>query len=104
MITIIANWLTFQKARKPGWACIVPIYNLIVVSQIVWGNGGTIFLMLVPFYNIYFAFKHQIALAHAFGKSTGYGVGMAFFPFLLWGIAYFSDVRYLGPQAAHAKA
>ena len=104
MITIIANWLTFQKAGKPGWACLIPIYNMVVLSQIVWGSGGTIFLLLVPFYNLYFTFRHQIALAHAYGKSTGFGVGMVFLPVLIWAIGFDKSVSYAGPQSLRAKA
>lgn len=64
----------------------------------VWGNGGKIFLMLVPFYNVYFIFKYNIDFAHAFGKSTGFGVGMTFLPFLVWAIGFSKEVKYLGPQ------
>lgn len=98
MITLIANWLTYKKAGKPGWAILIPIYNLIVMSQIVWGSAGKIFLMLVPVYNIYFMFKHNIAFAHAYGKSTGYGVAMVFIPILVWGIG-FGKCDYVGPQS-----
>lgn len=99
MITFIAQWMTLSKAGQPGWALLIPIYNLIVVSRMVWGSGGKIFLMLVPIYNIYFAFKHNIAFANAFGKSNGFGVAMTFFPFLIWAIGFDKNVTYRGPQS-----
>ena len=98
MITLIAMWMAVNKAGKPGWSVLIPIYNLIVQSQVVWGTGGKIFLMLVPIYNIYFMFKHNIAFAHAYGKSTGYGVAMVFIPFMIWGIGFSSNTVYVGPQ------
>ncbi len=41
-IQIAAMWKTFEKAGKPGWASIIPIYNGIVMLQIagrpVWAD------------------------------------------------------------------
>jgi hypothetical protein len=31
---IIAYWRIFEKAGQPGWACIVPIYNVITWLKI----------------------------------------------------------------------
>ena len=28
ILTIVANWKVFTKAGRPGWASIIPIYNL----------------------------------------------------------------------------
>lgn|GEM_PF-2859387 len=36
IIAMIAGmWKVFEKAGQPGWAAIIPIYNLIVLLQIV---------------------------------------------------------------------
>ena len=35
LILIAAHWKIFTKAGKPGWACLVPIYNLIVILEII---------------------------------------------------------------------
>ena len=32
---IFVQWKIFTKAGKPGWASIVPIYNIIVLLEIV---------------------------------------------------------------------
>ena len=35
MILVLAGgWKMFTKAGKPGWAIIIPIYNLIVMLEI----------------------------------------------------------------------
>ena len=28
IVTIAGMWKTFEKAGKPGWAAIIPIYNI----------------------------------------------------------------------------
>src|SRR5262245_48428032 len=35
VISLIAMWLIYEKAGEPGWASIVPIYNVIVWCRII---------------------------------------------------------------------
>jgi len=35
VLMIVSMWKIFEKAGKPGWACIVPIYNMIILFEIV---------------------------------------------------------------------
>ena len=79
LISLISTWMIYKKAGKPGWASIVPIYNTIVLLQIVELPIWYIILFMVPFANIYVMFKIYIELAHKFGKSTGFGVACVFF-------------------------
>jgi hypothetical protein len=34
ILTIGGYWKTFTKAGQPGWACIIPIYNILVMADI----------------------------------------------------------------------
>ena len=34
VVVIAGLWKVFAKAGKPGWAAIIPIYNLIVLIQV----------------------------------------------------------------------
>ena len=34
ILMIVSLWKVFTKAGQPGWACIVPIYNVIVLLKI----------------------------------------------------------------------
>ena len=53
IILVIASiWKIFTKAGKPGWASIVPIYNTIVLLEIVGKPTWWIILLLIPFVNI----------------------------------------------------
>ncbi|HEX8657527.1 MAG TPA: DUF5684 domain-containing protein, partial [Hymenobacter sp.] len=47
-------WKTFEKAGKPGWAIFIPIYNLIVLHEIVGRDLVKLLLWLIPFVNLYF--------------------------------------------------
>lgn len=79
ILVIVSLWMIFKKAGKPGWASIVPIYNIIVFIQVAGLPLWYLVLLIIPFANIYAIFKIYIELAHKFGKSTGFGVLTVFF-------------------------
>lgn len=98
VVVLIAEWKVFTKADKPGWAVLIPIYNLWVLYTIICDRGTAMFRLLIPFYNIYWAVKSMIKLAHAYGKSTGFGIGLIFLGPIFLPILGFGDARYEGPE------
>lgn len=91
MLFFIASmWKVFTKAGRPGWAVLVPIYNLVVMLQIAGKPVWWVLLLLIPIVNIVVAIMMYIAIAQAFGKGVGFGLGLAFLglifiPILAWG-------------------
>lgn len=96
VITIVSMWKIFKKAGKKGWEAIIPIYNIIVLLQIVDLPTWYIILFFIPFANIYIVFKIYITLAHKFGKSTGFGVGLVFLNFVFMPMLAFGNNTYQG--------
>ena len=96
VLLIVAMWMIFKKAGKPGWAAIVPFYNIYTMYEITWGSGWRFLMLLIPFYNIVVAIQTQIKLAKAFGKSGGFAVGLIFLPYVFNPILGFDDAAYLG--------
>lgn len=90
ILLIVSMWKIYKKAGKPGWAAIVPVYNIIVLLEIAELPLWYIALFLVPFANIYAMFKIYIELAHKFGKSTGFGVASVFFSAICFPILAFN--------------
>ena len=35
LLLVVPLWIIFTKAGKPGWAAIIPFYNIIVLLEIV---------------------------------------------------------------------
>jgi len=92
ILMIAAMWKVFEKAGKPGWAAIVPIYNLVVLCEIAGKPAWWVVLMLIPIVNIVVAIILVLAIAKNFGKGAGFGIGllllpMIFYPMLAWGDA-----------------
>lgn len=100
MILMIASmWKVFVKAGKPGWAAIVPIYNFIVLLEIIGRPLWWIILMIIPLVNIVAIFIIMIDLAKSFGKGTGFGIGLVFLGVIFFPVLGFGDAIYQGPQA-----
>jgi hypothetical protein len=95
IVAVIAGiWKVFVKAGKPGWAAIIPIYNVIVLLQIAGKPVWWIILFLIPLVNIIMAIIVGIAVAKNFGKSGGFGVGLGLLGFIFYPILGFGDAEY----------
>jgi hypothetical protein len=104
-VAVIAGcWKMFVKAGKPGWACIVPIYNAMVIAEICGKPSWWGLLCLIPFVGFIVAILLMLELAKAFGKSTGFAVGLILLGFIFIPILGFGDAKYVGPQSSGAGA
>ena len=97
---IASMWGIFSKAGKPGWAALIPIYNLIVLLEIVGKPWWWLFLMVIPFFNIIFSVWTYNLLAKSFGKSEGFTVGLILLSFIFFPILAFGDAKYQGPAGS----
>lgn len=102
ILSIVAGWKVYSKGGKPGWACLVPIYNVIAMLQIAGRPVWWIILLLIPIVNVVIIFLLSLDLAKSFGKSALFGVGLFFLGFIFYPILAFSDAEYQGPAAAQA--
>ena len=48
LLVIVATWKVFTKAGQPGWASIIPIYNLYIWCKIVGRPGWWIIFAAHP--------------------------------------------------------
>ena len=97
LVIVAAMWKVFTKAGKPGWASIVPIYNIWVLLEIVGRPSWWLVLMLIPFVNFIVLIILSIDVAKSFGKGTGFGLGLAFLSLIFYPILGFGDAKYRGP-------
>jgi len=98
-VVIASMWVVFTKAGKPGWAAIIPIYNVVVLLEIVGRPIWWLLLLFIPCVGVVVAVLLMIDLAKSFGKGVGFGVGLALLGFVFMPMLAFSDARYLGPAA-----
>ena len=93
---IFVMWKVYEKAGHPGWACIIPIYNVYILLMIAKRPSWWLILYFIPFVNFIIAIIVSIDIAKNFGKETGFGLGLAFLGFIFFPILAFGDAKYIG--------
>ena len=104
---LIALVKVFKKAGRPGWAAIIPYYNTYTMLDIAGYNWYYVFIYLLPLVPFIgkaltivvslFGITSSIKLAKSFGKSTGFGVGIAFLGIVFIPmLAFDKNVKYVG--------
>ena len=94
VVLIISNWKIFTKAGKPGWAILIPIYNIIVMVQIIKKPLWWVIILFVPIVDAVFVILIVYNLVLRFGK-PGWHVllalflGVIYYPYLA-----FSNAEY----------
>ena len=103
LILIVGIWKVFVKGGQPGWACLIPIYNLYCLIKIAGKEWWWLLLFLVPLVNIVLAVMLVVAISRNFGKGGGFAVGLIFLPWIFYPILGFGVAQYQRPaQAATA--
>ena len=98
LVFIAGMWKVFTKAGQPGWAILIPIYNIYILLKIAGRPGWWVILFCIPLVNLVIAILVAIDVAKAFGQSAAFGVILLF---LLGGLGYlmlgFGNYKYVGP-------
>lgn len=104
VLLIASLWRVFAKAGRPGWAALIPIYNMIVLLEIVGRPWWWLLLMFIPFVNFIIIIMTFLDLARVFGKGTGFGIGLLLLTIIFLPILAFGSARYSPPAPALAPA
>ena len=96
ILVFTGMWYVFEKAGKPGWGVLIPIYNIVLMCEIAKKPTWWIAMFFIPIANIVFAVMLMDDISKSFGKSSGFTVGLVllgavFFPILGYGDAVHVD-------------
>ncbi|WP_433265212.1 DUF5684 domain-containing protein [Actinosynnema sp. CS-041913] len=101
VLMIAAMWKVFAKAGQPGWAAIIPFYNIYVLLKVAGRPGWWLILFIIPIVNIIMSIIVSLDVAKSFGKSGAFGFfGLWLFGIIGYPVLGFGDARYQGPAAA----
>ena len=113
IVEIVALYKMFKKAGRKGYEALIPGHDTFVLFELAGINTlwvlGIVFgsiVMIIPIlgyiafvaFMIFISIWLNIRLAKAFGKETGFGVLMAFFPFVMYPILAFGPATYTAPK------
>lgn len=89
LVALVALYKLFKKCGKPGWAAIIPIYNMWVLLQIGDLPG---WLSLIPGVNVICVLIAYANIGKKFNKSTAFILGLIFLtPIFLCILAFGKD-------------
>ncbi|NLC48148.1 MAG: signal peptidase I, partial [Tenericutes bacterium] len=102
IVTVIGTWKIYEKAQRPGWASIIPIYSQYVLFEMVGMKGWYIFLAFIPFFGAIIvaimAIIAYVKLAACFKKETLFAIGLILLPVVFFPILGFDSSTYTKPQ------
>jgi len=84
----------FEKAGEPGWAGIIPIYNLYVLVKISGNAWWWFILFFIPLINFLATLKIGIDVAGKFNRGILFGLGLTFISFIFYPLLGFGDYQY----------
>jgi hypothetical protein len=112
LVQAIALWNVYEKAGEPGWAILVPFYNMWVLAE-VGGKPGWLGLLMIfsgfipvigplaglvlslvisiGVAKVVLSLVISIGVAKAFNRSVGFGVGLTLVPFVFYPILAFTS-------------
>jgi len=97
LVGIVALWKIFVKAGQPGWAAIIPIYNMYIMLKIIGRPGWWILLFFIPFVNFIITIVIALDLGKAFGKDAGFSIVLLWlFSIIGYFILGFGKAEYKG--------
>lgn len=94
---LVCMWKIYVKAGQPGWAAIIPIYNIYILTKIGGKPGYWTLLCLIPLVNLVFMIWLTNMLSKSFGKDEGFTIGLVILGFIFYPILAFGPAKYLGP-------
>ncbi|GBL23604.1 hypothetical protein EMGBS6_03890 [Opitutia bacterium] len=109
IVCLIGMWKVFTKAGEPGWAVLVPIYNLIVLLRVAglpWYWVFAPFVAIIPIlgwiaYIVWIVWVHH-RISTRFGQGVGFTIGLTLLGPIFWLILGFGSSKYVGEQPAQA--
>jgi hypothetical protein len=96
VLFIASFWRIYEKAGEPGWASIVPIYNIIVWMRIINKPWWWLLLFIIPLVGIIFSIWATNLLMKKFGKDELWTVGAIFIPFIIYPMLAWGNAEYQG--------
>jgi hypothetical protein len=103
-VIFVGMWKMFDKAGEPGWAALVPIYNVMVLAKMAGREPTEGLMVLIPIYGIYVMYLIDLDVAQAFGKQQGFAIMMLLLPFIAFPMLGFGDARYRGARTRKKAA
>jgi hypothetical protein len=96
LISLAGVWMTFTKANQPGWAALIPFFNIYIMLKIGGNEWWWLLVLFVPIANLYALYKVFSGVARGFGQGIGFALGLWFLGFIFFPLLGFGNYTYQG--------
>ena len=95
-LQVASLWVIFRKAGEPGWAAVIPIYNLFVLVRVAGFSWWWFLLLWIPILNLIAVFAIPFGLSRRFGHGAAFGLGLLFLPLIFYPVLAFGGSHHTG--------
>ena len=101
VIHFLATWKLYIKAGKKAWQAAVPIYNAIVLMQIINRPKWWVILLFIPIINLLMFPIIWVETIRSFGKNSNTDTALVIgtLGFYIFYVNYALDVKYIGNRS-----
>jgi hypothetical protein len=96
IIKLFSMWRIYKKAGQPGWAALVPFYNIVIWLRIISKPAWWLALLFIPIVNIVILVLMTNLLAKKFDRNTGFTFGLILLGIIFYPILAFKEYKYSG--------
>ena len=96
MPMIAAIWKLFVKAERPGWASLIPIYNVIVWLNIIGRPWWYVLALVTPATAVVLWVILAFGTARSYGRGIPFALGVTLLPFIFIPVLGFNSAAYIG--------
>src|SRR4051794_3360690 len=102
VLVTIGLWKLFEKAGRPGWESLIPVYNTYIILKLSGRPWWLLLLLLIPGINLIVGLGIMIDFIKSYGKfKMSQNAAVTLLPFIYlpkWG--FDKNTRYLGQSAS----
>ena len=95
VITLASQWRIFRKAGYKGWYALIPIYNLIIMCDIIKRDRLWVLSFFIPLVSLIGLATVTNGMARVFKRSDSFSIGLFFLPFIFFPILAFGKSEYI---------
>src|SRR5690606_38282067 len=97
VIHLLGTWKLYIKAGRRAWEAEVPVYNAVVLMQIINRPKWWVILLFIPIVNLIMLPVVWVETLRSFGKNstTDTVLGVVTLGLYIYYINYFEDVKYV---------
>ena len=105
VIHFLGTWKLYVKAGRKAWEAAVPVYNAVVLMQIINRPKWWVVLLFVPIVNLIMFPVVWVETLRSFGKNstTDTILGVVTLGFYIYYVNYFADVKHLPERSIKPK-